>query len=126
MAEILVCLTSRIGATIYHDVCVPKRGDILEVRSDGWNWSKSERSNPQWTIVKVLDTDVEELAFLMSSERSNSWLAPIILHMRHKTLNIDDSRFSNVMSLATVQALTSFKSSVDDPTVIGSSHNVLG
>lgn len=30
-----------------------KRGDVVEVHADGWEWSEAERTNPDWLIIKV-------------------------------------------------------------------------
>lgn len=41
------------GKDVYEDVQRTKRGDIITVQPDGWEWSREEQTAPYWRILKV-------------------------------------------------------------------------
>lgn len=57
MAEMLV-MTRRVGVarSIYQDAQMLRRGDVVAVRDDGFEWSWRERGgDDHWVIVRVVD-----------------------------------------------------------------------
>ena len=57
--EILVRLVDRSAAE-----SDSKRGDVVTVQADGWEWSQAERTSPDWLIIKtagLLATDRDTL-----------------------------------------------------------------
>lgn len=55
-----------------------KRGDVIAACPDGWNWSPSELSNPDWRIVSVnvLQSQVEALLSqaTVNQTRRREWM----------------------------------------------------
>lgn len=41
-----------------------QRGDVVAAMPDGWAWSDTERTNPEWLIVTAEITDIEVVALL--------------------------------------------------------------
>lgn len=50
------------------DAMLLKRGDVVDIQADGWNWSGRERTNPAWIIVSVPNmSETEEEEWLESN-----------------------------------------------------------
>jgi hypothetical protein len=41
------------------DAMHSKRGHVIWVCPDGWEWSEAERTNPEWMIISVPITQIE-------------------------------------------------------------------
>jgi hypothetical protein len=68
MAELLVRVVDRVGANVYQDAKLTKRGDVIAVCPDGWPWGTTELANPEWRIVRVPGVAPEALAYLTAEE----------------------------------------------------------
>lgn len=44
------------------------RGDVVVVCEDGWAWSKEERSNPDWRIIKMPNVSVSTAQAFLGAE----------------------------------------------------------
>lgn len=53
MAELLIFTTNTIGDDVYKNAKLPKRGDVITVQEDGWNWGIEELSDPRFLVLKV-------------------------------------------------------------------------
>lgn len=42
-----------------------KRGDVIAVQPDGWNWGRVELTAPFWRILKIPDASVEDFLHLL-------------------------------------------------------------
>jgi len=51
-----------VVATIHESAS--QMGDVIAACPDGWAWSESERSHPDWIIVRASITDIEVEALL--------------------------------------------------------------
>lgn len=117
------------------------RGDVIEVRPDGWPWSLRERTSPQWIIVKV-DASMAKCAALIAAEPGDVKQNPY-LRIRAFHLDLDAlaglgyaipsevaakdsqanqlSRETETVEIAETEmdTLTVEKSKIEDPAVIG-------
>ncbi len=70
MAELLVRVVDKVNRdSIYLDVACTKRGDVIAICVDGWQWGKEELANPDWRIVRLPGVDPEDLSGLLAPER---------------------------------------------------------
>jgi hypothetical protein len=53
MPEMLVRVVDRGGVDAKKGYGDSKAGDVIAVCPDGWEWTKLERENPDWRIVRV-------------------------------------------------------------------------
>ena len=54
MCEVLLRVRDKINSVdVYADVQCLKRGDIVSIVPDGWNWGSAELTNDDWRIVKL-------------------------------------------------------------------------
>jgi hypothetical protein len=68
MAELLVRIKDKVGEDIYKDCQLTKRGDVITIQEDGWEWSTAELKNPEWQIIKYPKVSVESLAHFLAPE----------------------------------------------------------
>lgn len=70
-----------------------KRGDVVAVEPDGWQWGKLE-GPPKFVIVKIPDMTVEEAEQYVESERGTSsdpkLPTPVVTKRKYK-LSIDNT-----------------------------------
>jgi hypothetical protein len=91
MAEIVVVVKDKVNKDFYLDCGCYKRGDVIEVREDGWPWGTIDRSNPDWRIIKVPQHSVAELAAFLAREKDTDPKNPSrTLQKRHFKLDIDN------------------------------------
>jgi len=45
-----------------------KRGDVIAIRPDGWNWGTQELSNPEWRIIHAPDLAQQDEDQLLESD----------------------------------------------------------
>jgi hypothetical protein len=57
MAELLVRIVDR-GNTPLH----AKAGEVVTAQRDGWQWTATERSNPEWVILRLPGMDPARFA----------------------------------------------------------------
>jgi hypothetical protein len=68
MAELLVFAQDQIGADIYKDTKRYKRGDVVVVCEDGWNWGLEELKNPLFRIIAIPGMSVSEASQFLAPE----------------------------------------------------------
>jgi hypothetical protein len=68
MAELLVFAQDQIGADIYKDSKRYKRGDVVVVCEDGWNWGTEELKNPLFRIIAIPGMSVSEASQFIAPE----------------------------------------------------------
>lgn len=68
MSEIVVMLVSKEPSDPYHNAKAYKRGDVVEVLPDGWQFGKEELKNAEWAIVALPNISVSEALCLVSPE----------------------------------------------------------
>ncbi len=68
MAEMLVRLFDKYTGKDPHFLAkTTKRGDVIVVQEDGWQWSDLERKSPDWIIVQV-DMKIEKARAMLARE----------------------------------------------------------
>lgn len=69
MAELLIRVVDKVNANDADaNMRLLKRGDVVDVRPDGWGWSALELSSPWWCLVRVPGASVDDLAVFLSPE----------------------------------------------------------
>lgn len=68
MSELLVRVVDKINEDPLLNSKCTKRGDVIVVCPDGWEWSVEERSNPNWRIIKMPDMNMDEASRLLAPE----------------------------------------------------------
>lgn len=139
MAEILLRVHDKVNDDLYLDCKCTKRGDVIVVSPDGWNWGTEERSLPFYRIVKMPGVSVAAAQAFLGRELDTDPTNPSrTLQRRAFRFNIehaslptafasylaDDTRASATFTLAAFKdhhlaAVKSGKSRIADPGVIG-------
>jgi hypothetical protein len=68
MCELLVRVIDKIGTTKDDDALLTKRGDVIDLRPDGWNWGTGELLNPDWRILRVPGVPVDQATSIVASD----------------------------------------------------------
>jgi len=68
MCELLVRLVDKVNDDPELDLQCLKRGDVVTIQEDGWNWSERERTNPDWMIIKVPGVSISTFEYLLVPE----------------------------------------------------------
>ena len=68
MAELLLRVVDKVGADLYTDCQLLKRGDVVVIVPDGWHWGTEERTNPEWRILKLPLIDSAQLQQFLAPE----------------------------------------------------------
>ena len=68
MAELLIFAQDQIGADVYKDTKRYKRGDVVVVCEDGWNWGIEEMNNPLFRIIAIPGMSVSEASQFLAPE----------------------------------------------------------
>lgn len=69
MAEMLVRTVDKVNAQdVYLDCKCTKRGMVIAICPDGWQWSQAEKTAPYWTIIKVPGVSVDDLSGYLAPE----------------------------------------------------------
>jgi len=121
MAEMLLRVVDKINDTDpVLDAHCTKRGDVIVICPDGWPWSATERTNPDWKIVKVPGVAVDALTGFLAEEPGDHQVNPK-LRRRGKTFDVQSWAGAGSLDLSLVQALAlmSTKATVVDSKVIG-------
>lgn len=103
MAELLFQVIDKTNlSNVWLDVKLHKRGDVLDVRPDGWGWSNIERSNPAWRILCWRQLSEEDAHQFLQPEMPKEPPVPgapadPMLQARRYYLNLDDARLPELM-----------------------------
>lgn len=95
MAELLVRVVDKVGATPESDAHCTKAGDVIAVKPDGWSWGNEERANPDWVILQLPGVPVESLRTMLEEERSQEG---VLLRKRIRRLDLSTSVMQEVLS----------------------------
>lgn len=68
MAELLIRVVDKTDPDPVRDQQFSKAGDVIVVAPDGHGWSATERSNPDWIIVKLPGVDPSALSDLLDPD----------------------------------------------------------
>jgi hypothetical protein len=108
------------------------RGDVVVAMPDGHDWTPTERSNPEWVIVKVPDMGLAEGRALASHEPSDG----LRRHLRKRLFHLDpdllpkagDRLESVTIEASELRLAKRRKPPVQDPDVIGphTHSNIIG
>lgn len=96
MAEFLIKATSNTNPNPLKDSrgCY-KRGDIVDVRPDGWPWGNEERL-PRFVVVKIPGLDPDTVMKFMDSQTDSVAIEnPTMIKRRLWNLLIDDAGIPN-------------------------------
>ena len=69
MCELLIRVIDKINTKDpYLDARCTKRGDVICVQENGWNWGTEELINTDWRIVKIPSVSVDQASVFLSPE----------------------------------------------------------
>ncbi len=143
MAELLLRVVDKVGATIYQDCKLTKRGDVIVVQPNGWAWSVQEKTNPAWRILGLPNVSESAASVLLSAEKDvdplqpsrvlqrrkwrvaianlatpiQTWIADATRAVPMRTTNISEAQFQGIIEQ---------KPALVDPAIIGLSPSVIG
>ena len=136
MAEVLLRVVDKVNPnSVYLDAQCLKRGDVVVVCPDGWNWGTEELSNPHWRILKLPNIPVEQMQQFLSEEPETDPANPSRTRQRRgfkfnvdgatgalRTYLRDETRaqptFTSSLSLTQVERMRVRKMAIPDPNVI--------
>jgi hypothetical protein len=138
MCELLIRVRDKVNDDPYLDARCFKRGDVVVVVDDDWQWGREELRNPDWRIVRLPNVSTAQAAAFLGEEmdedpqqpsralRRRGWsfdLAAASLPAAFRAWLADDSRASPARQInLTAQqllALRRAKQRLRDPSVIG-------
>lgn len=91
MCVIVFFVKDRTNPNPFIDAKCYKRGDVIEVLPDGWQFSPAELSNPEWRILSLPNVTVAQASHLMSGEVDADPLKPSrMLQRRGVKFDLDD------------------------------------
>jgi hypothetical protein len=105
MAELVIQMVDRVNpSSAKLDAGCLKRGDVIDICADGWEWSERELTNPNWRIIKLPGIPVETLLDLLEAQLAAD---RTFVRKRSRYLDIDSlpSNIKNKITNAT-QPLT--------------------
>lgn len=148
MAEFLIRVKDKINPDFYMDCGCTKRGDVIVVQPDGWNWGKEEKSLPFYRIIRHSGVSVSEASQFLAAELPIDPLNPSrTLKRRAFKMDIDfaslpaglknflkdDTRATPILDItgagvakAALLALKVDKGLTPDPAVIGGNEVIIG
>jgi len=68
MCELLIRVIDKVNNDTRLNYQCTKRGDVIVVVEDGWNWTEKELKNPDWRIIKLPGVPVATLSYLTQAE----------------------------------------------------------
>jgi len=116
--ELLVRLEDRGDPT---DPTTAKRGDVIDIRPDGWPWSERERNHPARRLIRVPDLTPADAQALLASEQIpvplEPFLTPDLTAKRHRrTAFIDLDALDATPEMTSALAVTMGRATADgDP-----------
>lgn len=147
MCELLVAaVNSHNPDSVYQDTKLPKRGDVVAAREDGWPWGADELTDPAWRLLSIPGAPVQDFLGLLSPEPATSpeeLLRPNTLQYRGWFLDdgavdvppdfaayiADDARTDAIYRVPpgiTLAQVVAKRPAVADPAVIGDDPRVIG
>lgn len=90
MAELLVRILDKVNTDKILDSKCTKRGDVISVCPDGWEWGTEEINSAQWAIIKLPNVTTSEASVFLSPEIDIDPQNPsLFLQRRSMKLNLD-------------------------------------
>jgi hypothetical protein len=91
MAELYLRVVDKVNATSAQlDAQCMKRGDVVVICPDGWNWGIEELKSPNHRIIKMPGVPVEKLDYLLAPELPADPLnPPKTLKRRMNKIDVD-------------------------------------
>lgn len=134
MAELLVRVTDKPRTGDPRKDCQRSgRGDVIVAQPDGAYWSRAERSNPDWLILKVPGMTLAEGVALTAAEPviGTKQRGPANRYRHRRLFRLDVTALIGphpgrrvcevkTLTLAAVRAVKQQKPAVKDPAVLGS------
>lgn len=118
MAELLVMNVDRVNPDdIYKDAKLYKRGDVVVVCPDGWPWSETERTGPDFAIVKIPGMKVEEALDFLEPEKDADPSSPSKT-LQRRAVKVDLDALKKDPKAADLLAVKVDKQPIADPAVI--------
>lgn len=120
MCEIIVMTEDRIGDDFHKDIKLFKRGDVLCVVADGWNWSQEELTNPLFRIIKLPNLSVSAGRILVATEQpTDPYHDRRLLRQRMYTLNLAHPLLDGELADHQIHHVIAAKIPVPNPNAIG-------
>jgi hypothetical protein len=92
MSEMLIRVVSKTHTDPVIDAGLSKRGDVIIAFEDGHAWSDTEKTLPDWRIIRVKNTPVSTISQLLSREVPTSPAGDQLLQYRGSYLDIDNAQ----------------------------------
>lgn len=70
------------------DALISKRGHVVALCDDGWQWSKAERDNPEWVIVRIPGVSPDQYSMMVAAVIDGSAIEKKLLARRAVTLDL--------------------------------------
>jgi hypothetical protein len=137
MCELLIRVRDKVNEDDpYLDAQCLKRGDVVVVVEDGWQWGRQELSNPDWRILQLPNVSVMQAQAFLGQEVNDDPAQPSrVLRRRGWAFGLgslpaalrawidDDSRKTPTrrvnLTAAQILAMRQRKQRLTDPNVIG-------
>ena len=95
MCELLVRVVDKINSNPYLNVQLTKRGDVIAICPDGWNWGTEELAHEDWRIICLPNVPESEMASFLQPEINTDPLNPSrMLQSRAFKLDLDHPTLS--------------------------------
>jgi hypothetical protein len=117
MCELLVRVVDKVNPNCpYADAQCTKRGDVIVVVEDGWQWGREEVNNPTYQIVRVPGVPAEQAASFLSQEIGDSPVKSKMLRKRGFSFDLSRPLPTNYTELMACRVV---KKPLADPNVLG-------
>lgn len=92
MCELLIRVRDKTNDDPYLDARCLKRGDVVVVVEDGWQWEREELTNPDWRILQLPNVTVAQaVAFVGEEVDDNPEQPSRVLRRRGWSFDVDAS-----------------------------------
>lgn len=114
--ELLIQLVDVTDSNFYYNCGLPKTGDVVDAHNYTGTWGPYFEANPYWQILPVNLTEAD-VALYTQMEVSTGTLPSNTLQFRDRCLDV--TRLSGGMTLSDLIAITTMKSPIADPAILG-------
>lgn len=141
MAECLIRVVDKVNSDFYLNTKCTKRGDVIVIQPDGWNWGIDELGLRIYRIIQLPEIDPSDLSAYLAPELDVDPQNPsrtlqrrafffdlntfgLLQTQRYRNQMIDDNRIidrilPDIRDLTTVLSVKVAKLPIIDPNVIG-------
>lgn len=107
MAELLVRVVDKVHPTDPDkNLQCTKKGDVIWICPDGWNWGREELANPEWRIMKMPGVDPATLWDMLDADISYIGGQGFIKRKRVRAYNLDGPLATSLIASGQVITLT--------------------